>query len=368
MDLPLAPPLRPMLAAPATTIPRGPGWNYEPKWDGFRCLVFRDAGQVELISRSGRPLHRYFPELIDELRSALAPRCVLDGEIVLVTERGLDFDALQLRLHPADSRVALLARQTPASFVAFDLLALDDRALLETPFHQRRTALDSAVPLPSSRVQVTPLTRDYEVAQDWFTRFEGAGFDGVVAKADALAYQPGKRVMLKIKHERTADCVLGGFRWHKDGRGIGSVLLGLYDRHGQLQHVGVASGFTAARRADLVTELEPHRMTSPEDHPWSQQAASAGEDDPDQRVPGGRSRWNAGKDASWEPLRPDLVAEVRYEHLQSGRFRHMARLVRLRPDRDPKSCDYAQLDEAAPAEFATLFGQTPLAEETSRDD
>jgi ATP-dependent DNA ligase len=342
-----------MLAKAVHEVPRAAGLTYEPKWDGFRCIVFRDGDEIELGSRNDRPLTRYFPELVDLLKAALPPRCVVDGEIVVVTGVGLDFDTLQQRLHPAASRVRKLAEETPASFVAFDLLALDDRNLLDEPFRARRALLEGVVDAALARVHLTPLTEDADIAEDWFTRFEGAGFDGVMAKPVDEPYQQDKRVMWKVKHERTADCVVAGFRWHKDGETVGSLLLGLFDDDGTLHHVGVASSFAAARRKELVTELAPLRENALEGHPWRSWAdaqAQAGG-----RMPGAQSRWNAQKDLSWEPLRAERVAEVRYEHLLSGRFRHTARLVRFRPDRDPESCTYAQLTEIAPAELATLF-------------
>jgi ATP-dependent DNA ligase len=349
------PPVKPMLAKAVHDVPRSPGLLYEPKWDGFRCIVFRDGDEIELGSRNDRPLTRYFPELIDLLLAALPRRCVVDGEIVVVTGAGLDFDTLQNRLHPAASRVRKLAEETPASFVAFDLLALDDRDLTGEPFRERRRLLEGVLDHARlARVHLTPATDDPDVAEDWFTRFEGAGFDGVMAKPADLPYERDKRVMVKVKHERTADCVVAGFRWHKDGQGVGSLLLGLYDDAGTLHHVGVASSFTAARRRELVGELEPLRDNALEGHPWrdwADAAAHAGG-----RMPGGQSRWSAQKDLSWEPLRPELVAEVRYEHVQAGRLRHGGRLVRFRPDREPGSCTYAQLDEVAPAELASLFG------------
>lgn len=349
------PPVKPMLAKAVHEVPRAPGLVYEPKWDGFRCVVFRDGADIELGSRNDRPLTRYFPELAELLIEALPPRCVVDGEIVVVTENGLDFDTLQNRLHPAASRVRKLAADTPASFVAFDLLALDDRDLTTEPFSERRRLLEGILDDTLSRVHLTPLTSDPDVAQDWFTRFEGAGFDGVMAKPAGLPYAQDKRVMWKVKHERTADCVVAGFRWHKDGKGVGSLLLGLYDENGELHHVGVASSFTAARRTELVDELDPLRKDALEVHPWrdwAQAQAQAGG-----RMPGGLNRWNAQKDMSWEPLRTELVAEVRYEHVMAGRFRHGGRLVRLRADRTPESCTYAQLDEVAPAELAALFSE-----------
>ncbi|MGW4364284.1 ATP-dependent DNA ligase [Nocardia takedensis] len=355
MDLPVLPPVRPMLAKATPSVPREPGFRYEPKWDGFRCVVFRDGDEVELGSRNDRPLTRYFPEVAASLKKALPPRCVVDGEIVVVTDQGLDFDTLQNRLHPAASRVAKLSVETPASFVAFDLLALGADDLTEQPFAERRRILETILDTALARVHLTPITDDPDVAEDWFTRFEGAGFDGVIAKAADLAYLQDKRVMLKIKHERTADCVVAGFRWHKDGRGVGSLLLGLFDDDGSLHHVGVASSFTAARREELVTELAPLRENALENHPWREWADAAAQARADGKMPGGISRWTGGKDLSWEALRPELVAEVRYEHVQSGRLRHGGRLVRFRTDRTPRSCTYAQLDEVAPAELATIF-------------
>ncbi|MBE1471901.1 ATP-dependent DNA ligase [Kibdelosporangium phytohabitans] len=352
MDLPVMPPVKPMLAKAVHEVPRTPGLSYEPKWDGFRCVVFRDGDEIELGSRNDRPLTRYFPELVELLREALPRRCVVDGEIVIVTDAGLDFEVLQLRLHPAASRVNKLAVQTPASFVAFDLLALDDRSLMDEPFGERRRLLESVLDDKLARVHLTPLTTDPDVAQDWFTRFEGAGFDGVMAKPVDHPYEPDKRVMWKVKHERTADCVVAGFRWHKDGESVGSLLLGLFDDRGTMHHVGVATSFTAARRRELVTELAPLRENALEDHPWREWAQAHAE----QRVPGAYSRWAVGKDLSWVPLRPEWVAEVRYEHVQGRRFRHGSRLVRFRHDRTPESCTYAQLDEVAPAELGLLFG------------
>jgi ATP-dependent DNA ligase len=345
------PPVKPMLAKAVHEVPHAPGLSYEPKWDGFRCIVFRDGPEIELGSRNDRPLTRYFPELAELLLEALPDRCVVDGEIVIATDTGLDFEALQLRLHPAASRVAKLAEETPASFVAFDLLALDSRSLLDEPFAERRRLLESVLSSTLSRVQLTPVTTDPAEAEDWFTRFEGAGFDGVMAKPLDLPYAPDKRVMWKVKHERTADCVLAGFRWHKDGTSIGSLLLGLFDSDGGLHSVGVATSFTAARRRELVDELAPLRENALEGHPWRSWAEYHAET----RTPGAYSRWAVGKDLSWEPLRPEWVAEVRYEHVQGGRFRHGSRLVRFRPDRTPESCTYAQLDQIAPAELKNLF-------------
>jgi ATP-dependent DNA ligase len=350
--LAVPPPVSPMLAKLARELPLGEGWCYEPKWDGFRCIVFRDGDELELGSRNERPLTRYFPELADPLRAALPDRAVVDGEIVIMTGHGLDFDLLSNRIHPAASRVAKLAAETPAAFVAFDLLALDDDRRA-APFAERRAALERAV-TPGPSVHLTPLTRDPDLAAAWFERFEGAGLDGVIAKAAADPYAPGERGWLKVKHQRSADCVVAGFRPHKDGVGVGSLLLGLYDAAGTLHHVGVASSFSAARRAELVDELAPYRADALAGHPWAEWGGAGGADQ--QRRPGAVSRWNAGKDLSWEPLRIELVAEVRYEHLQGDRFRHTARFDRWRPDRDPSSCTYEQLEVPVPVELHEVFG------------
>ena len=339
-----------MLAKLARELPEREGLFYEPKWDGFRCIVFRDGDSVTLGSRNEKPLTRYFPELVDALVSNLPDRCVVDGEIVIAGAGGLDFDALSQRIHPAESRINLLARSTPASFVAFDLLALDDDDLRSLPYADRRAALEGALGAARSPVHLTPVTDSPDVARDWFSRFEGAGLDGVVVKAAELTYQPDKRVMLKVKHERTADCVVGGFRPHKSGDGVGSLLLGLFDNHDVLHHVGVASGFSAARRKEFVDVLEPHRQDATSDHPWLE-AASQGA-----RVPGAQSRWTGGKDLSWEPVRIDLVVEVAYDHLQVDRFRHATSFVRWRTDRAPRSCTYAQLETPVPTELAEVFG------------
>ena len=338
-----------MLAKLTRELPRAEGMFYEPKWDGFRCIVFRDGDEVELGSRNEKPLTRYFPELMEPLRRDLPDRCVLDGEIVIAGPSGLDFDALSQRIHPAESRITLLAATTPASFVAFDLLAEGDRDLCDAPYHQRRALLEAMLTSAAPPVHLTPVTTDPDVAADWFSRFEGAGLDGVVAKPGDLRYLPDKRAMLKVKHERTADCVVGGFRWHKEGGVIGSLLLGLYDEDGALHHVGVASGFTAARRRELVAELEPLRAEAAEGHPWLGSATGAS------RIPGGTSRWSAGKDMSWEPLRPELVCEVGYDHLQEQRFRHGTSFRRWRPDRQPSSCTYTQLDTPVPTELSLVF-------------
>jgi ATP-dependent DNA ligase len=345
------PPVAPMLAKLTRELPDGGSWIFEPKWDGFRCIVFRDGSELEMSSRRSRPFDRYFPDLRTPLMEALPQRSVVDGEIVVPHPdgRGLDFDALSQRIHPAASRVEMLARTTPASFVAFDLLALDQRSLMTTPFEERRQLLVEHLH-PSARVHLTPATSDAAVARRWFTTFEGAGLDGVMAKPVDGPYTPDKRTMLKIKHERTADCVVAGFRIHKDGRGIGSLLLGLYDDHGQLHHVGVTSAFTAEVRAQLMIELEPLTHDALTDHPWRDWAAEAPAHG-STRLPGGVSRWNAGKDLSWVPLQIRRVAEVTFGQLESGRFRHGSRFVRWRPDRDPESCTYDQLEVAEPVAF-----------------
>lgn len=357
VDLPVMPPVKPMLAKAVRSVPRAEGLHYEPKWDGFRAIAFRDGSELELGSRNDRPLTRYFPEVVELLRAALPARCVVDGEIVVVTRQGLDFDTLQNRLHPAASRVRKLAAETPASFVVFDLLALGDRDLTAEPFSERRKLLETELAAPPDGCYLTPVTLDPAVAEDWFDRFEGAGFDGLMGKPGEAPYEQDRRTMLKVKHERTADCVVAGFRRHKDGDGVGSLLLGLYDGEGRLHHVGVASSFTAQRRRELLAELQPLREHALEAHPWRDWAAPQAEEGT--RMPGGQSRWSAGKDLSWEPLRIELVAEVRYEHLQAWRFRHGGRLVRFRPDRDPGSCTYAQLEAVPPAELAELFLSGP---------
>jgi ATP-dependent DNA ligase len=350
----LEPPIEPMLAKLATELPEGDGWLFEPKWDGFRAIVFRDGDRVYLQSRDLKPLDRYFPELAAPLRASLPERCVVDGEIVIATEHGLDFDALQLRLHPAASRVAKLAAETPSSFVAFDLLAEGGRDLRSRPQAERRRLLEEALARASGSVHLTPCSRDRTVAQEWFHRFEGAGLDGVVAKHEATTYQPGKRVMVKVKHSRTADCVVAGFRWHKNGPGelVGSLLLGLYDAEGGLHHVGVTSSFTAAKRRQLAQELAPLRRNALEGHPWH---AWADAGNLSTRMPGGQSRWSQGKDLSWEPLRIERVCEVKYDHLQGDRFRHAAVFVRWRPDKPPSECRYDQLEVTPPAELAEVF-------------
>jgi ATP-dependent DNA ligase len=355
MAFPIAPPVDPMLAKLATALPEGDGWLFEPKWDGFRAIVFRDGDEVYIQSRDLKPLDRYFPELRPALRKALPERAVVDGEIVIATEHGLDFDLLQLRLHPAASRVAKLAEETPSSFVAFDLLAEGDRDLRDRPQAQRRAALENALARASGSVHVTPCSKDRKVAGEWFHRFEGAGLDGVIAKHETTTYQPGKRAMIKVKHARTADCVVAGFRWHKNGPGtlVGSLLLGLYDDRVRLHHVGVTSAFTAATRRQLAQELEPLRKDALQEHPWREWADAGGGST---RMPGGQSRWSQGKDLSWEPLRLERVCEVKYDHLQGDRFRHAAVFERWRPDKRPSDCRYDQLEVTPPAELGEIFG------------
>jgi ATP-dependent DNA ligase len=353
MSLPLQPPLAPMLAKLVRELPAAGPVLYEPKWDGFRCIVFRDGDDLDLQSRNSKPLLRYFPELREPLLDLLPERVVLDGELVVANERGLDFDALQLRQHPADSRVRKLAEEIPASIVAFDLLALEDTSWCEVPFRERRAELESILRDATAPVHLTPATLDRDTASDWFTRFEGAGFDGVVAKPLEDTYRPGQRTMFKVKHERTADCVVAGYRVHKDGNGVGSLLCGLYDDAGALHHVGVASGMAAPLRKTLLADIQPLRTGALDDHPWQEWATAF---EGEQRMPGGPSRWNAGKDLSWEPLRIERVVEVAYEGLLNGRFRHNARFRRWRPDKDPDDCTYAQLETVAPAELREMFG------------
>ena len=344
-----------MLAKLTNDLPEGDGWLYEPKWDGFRCVVFRDGDDVELGSRNERPLTRYFPELLDPLREQLPERCVLDGEIVIpsAADEGLDFDALLQRIHPAESRVRRLAAETPAAIVFFDALAVGDRELTEEPLSERREVLQSVLPDPSPPLYLTPASDDPEVARAWFHRFEGAGLDGIVAKRLDGPYTPDKRTMIKVKHARTADCAVAGYRIHKDGKSVGSLLLGLYDDEGTLHHVGVAAGFTAKRRPELLAELQPLTEDATEGHPWQRWAEVMAHEEG--RMPGGGSRWNAGKDLSWVPIRVERVAEVTFGQLQSGRFRHGVKLIRWRPDRTPESCTYDQLDVADPVRFDELF-------------
>jgi len=359
MRLPFAPPLAPMLSRAADALPAGEGWLFEPKWDGFRTLVFRDGDEILLQSRDERPMNRYFPELAGPLAATLPGRCVLDGEIVIVGVAGLDFEALLLRIHPAASRVTLLAAQSPASFVAWDLLGLGDEDLRQLPQAVRRERLEQVLAHAAPPVHLSPATRDRALAEDWFRRFEGAGLDGVMAKRLDAPYRAGERSMIKVKHTRTADCVVAGFRWHKKGPGtmVGSLLLGLYDDQHTLHHVGVAAAFTNAVRAQLVAELAPLREHALEGHPWrdwaeAQEDASA----TGQRLPGATSRWNRGKDLGWEPLRLERVCEVAYDHMQGTRFRHAAQFVRWRPDRRPEDCRYDQLEVTPAYELERVFG------------
>jgi ATP-dependent DNA ligase len=359
MRLPFDPPLSPMLSSAADALPAGEGWLFEPKWDGFRTVVFRDGDEILLQSRDEKPMNRYFPELLAPLARELPPRCVLDGEIVIVGSEGLDFEALLLRIHPAASRVKLLAEQTPSSFVAWDLLAVDDEDLRGATLAERRERLEQLLSEAKPPVHLSPATRDRALAEDWFRRFEGAGLDGVMAKRLDEPYQPGERTMIKVKHRRTADCVVAGFRWHKNGAGtmIGSLLLGLYDDEGTLHHVGVTAAFTSAVRRQLVEELAPLRKDALRNHPWrgwaeTQEEANA----KGQRMPGASSRWNRGKDLSWEPLRPERVCEVAYDHMQGDRFRHAAQFVRWRPDKRPQDCKYEQLEVTPAYELERVFG------------
>jgi ATP-dependent DNA ligase len=361
MAFPIPPPIEPMLAKPTPELPVGEGWRYEPKWDGFRALVFRDGQEVYLQSRDLKPLDRYFPELIEPIRGIGAPdaRFVLDGEIVIARDGALQFESLLLRIHPAASRVKMLAAETPSSFVVFDCLADGADDLRDAPLDDRRARLEAVMADAPESVLLTPATADPTVARHWFDVFEGAGLDGVIAKRWDLRYLPGKREMAKIKHLRTADCVVAGFRWHKNGPGtlVGSLLLGLWNDAGHLQHVGVTSSFTAVKRAELVPFLEPYRKDGLKDHPWKEwrawedSAAASG-----RRLPGATSRWNRGKDLSWEPLRPELVCEVAFDHLQGDRFRHGTTFKRWRPDKPPSACRYDQLEETPAALLADLFG------------
>jgi len=370
MRLPFSPPLAPMLSAAADGLPHGDGWQFEPKWDGFRTLVFRDRDELFLQSRDSKPMNRYFPELLAPLAAALPAQCVLDGEIVIVGAHGLDFEALLLRIHPAESRVKLLAKESPASFVAWDLLAIDDDDLRARPLAERRARLETVLAHARPPLHLSPATTDRALAEDWFERFEGAGLDGVMAKRLDEVYKPGERTMIKVKHRRTADCVVAGFRWHKNGAGtmVGSLLLGLYDARGALHHVGVTAAFTTAMRKQLVAELAPLREHALEGHPWRHWAdAQSGPTSPagaqrpqqraaPQRMPGASSRWNRGKDLSWEPLRPERVCEVAFDHMQGDRFRHAAQFLRWRPDKSPAECRYDQLEVTPAFELEKVFG------------
>ncbi|MFE6359289.1 ATP-dependent DNA ligase [Streptomyces sp. NPDC057806] len=353
MDLPVMPPVKPMLAKSVATIPAG--MHYEAKWDGFRAIVFRDGDELELGSRTTKPLTRYFPELVAALKERVPERCVLDGEIVIAREGHLDFDALTERIHPAASRVRTLAERTPASFVAFDLLALADESLLDVPLTDRRALLTRALAGATAPVHVAPATTDIEVAERWFQEYEGAGLDGVIAKPPASRYRQDERAMFKIKHERTADVVVAGYRLHKSGPVVGSLLLGLYDDRGALQHVGVSAAFSMKVRAALVEELEPLRMDEVAGHPWAAWAEESAHETA--RLPGAPSRWSGKKDLSWVPLRPERVCEVAYDHMEQGaRFRHTARFRRWRPDRTPESCTYAQLEEPVRYDLQEILG------------
>ncbi|MPY36971.1 ATP-dependent DNA ligase [Streptomyces adustus] len=353
MDLPVMPPVKPMLAKSVARIP--PDMQYEAKWDGFRAIVFRDGTEVELGSRTGKSLTRYFPELVEALKGRLPERCVVDGEIVVAREGRLDFDALSERIHPAASRVRTLAERTPASFVAFDLLALADESLVDLPLTDRRALLTRALAGVTAPVHLAPATTDIDVARQWFEQYEGAGLDGVIAKPPTLRYRQDERAMFKIKHERTADVVVAGYRFHKSGPVVGSLLLGLYDDRGTLQHVGVCAAFAMKRRAELVEELEPLRLADVEGHPWAAWSDESAHETA--RLPGAPSRWSGKKDLSWVPVRPERVAEVAYDHMENGaRFRHTARFRRWRPDRAPESCTYAQLEEPVRYDLAEVLG------------
>lgn len=358
-------PILPMLAKRVAELPVGDGWVFEPKWDGFRTIVFREGKEILIQSREGKSLNRYFPELVETLRAQLPKACILDGEIVIAAKSGLDFDALQLRIHPAASRVKLLAQETPASVVFFDLLSEKGHDLTKKPFEFRRNRLEILLSRAEPPIHITPATCENDVAEDWFRRFEGAGLDGVMAKQASGIYEADKRVMLKIKHERDCDCVVAGFRWYKNNKetAIGSLLLGLYDEAGFLQHVGVCSSFNLQKRHELVEYLSPYRKNAAKDHPWKSLPGGNGTHDTDgidggvgeRHMPGGQSRWSQGKDLSWEPLRPELVVEVAYEHMQGQRFRHMAQFRRWRTDKNPASCTYGQLEVAPPHELTAIF-------------
>jgi ATP-dependent DNA ligase len=360
VKLPFDPPIEPMLAKLTEAIPVGPGWQYEPKWDGFRAIVFRDGDETFIQSRDLKPLDRYFPELPPALRANLPDRCVVDGEVVIAGPNGLDFEALLLRIHPAASRVKMLAAQSPASFVAWDLLALGDRDLRTTTQGERRGLLEQALRNAAPPIHLTPATDDPATAAEWFRHFEGAGLDGIVAKRLSEPYMPGKRAWAKVKHARTADCVVAGFRWHKNGPGtmVGSLLLGLYDDAGHLNHVGITASFTTEKRVQLVEELAPLRENALAGHPWAEwaeweaQAREAG-----QRMPGATSRWNRDRDLTWEPVRAERVCEVAYDHLQGDRFRHATTFLRWRPDKRPDQCRYDQLETTAPFELTAIFGR-----------
>jgi len=357
MTLAVTAPLLPMLAKRVSALPKGDAWIFEPKWDGFRTLIFRDGDELLLQSRDQKSLNRYFPELVPPLLSGLPRQCVLDGEIVVARHDGLDFDALQLRVHPAASRVKLLSQELPASVVFFDLLCEGASDLRGEPFRARRARLEKLLQAAPPPLFITPSTTDRAQAADWFERFEGAGLDGVMAKAEDGSYEPNKRVMFKVKHDRDCDCVVAGFRWHKTGDHdtIGSLLLGLYDDQGALQHVGVCASFSMAKRRELAEFLAPYRKHALDAHPWRSWAENDTSEGGEQRMPGGKSRWSQGKDLSWEPLRPELVLEVAYDHMQSGRFRHTAQFRRFRSDKQPDACTYAQLEVVPAQELSEIF-------------
>jgi ATP-dependent DNA ligase len=354
MDLPVKPTILPMLAKRVSELPSSGEWIFEPKWDGFRALIFREGKEVMIQSRDEKSLNRYFPELIEPLLKQLPTRCVLDGEVVVAQNGALDFDSLQLRIHPAASRVQLLSEQIPSSIVFFDLLAEGKKDLRGLPFEERRRRLEAVLSSAKPPLHITPATSDFSIASDWFRRFEGAGLDGVVAKPAGGTYESNKRVMLKVKHERECDCVVAGFRWHKKGERtrLGSLLLGLFDDNGVLQHVGVCASFTDQKREELVEFLKPYRKDALASHPWK---AWATDELAGHRMPGAQSRWSGGKDLSWEPLRPELVVEVAYDHMQGDRFRHTAQFRRWRIDKKPTDCTFAQLEVVPPHELQLIF-------------
>lgn len=358
MQLPVNPPVLPMLAKRVEVLPLGNEWIFEPKWDGFRALIFRDREEIYIQSRDEKPLNRYFPELLEPLRASLPARCVLDGEIVILKNHRLDFDELQLRLHPAASRVRLLSQQSPAAVIFFDVLCEGDRDLRAEPFGSRRRTLEDLLSSAAPPIYLTPATTDSSLASDWFRRFEGAGLDGVMAKPVFGAYEPNRRSMLKVKHERDCDCVVAGFRqYKKDSEAVGSLLLGLYDSAGALQHVGVCASFSVEKRLELKEFLHPYRENALADHPWKQWAEhQPAPTESGRRMPGGQSRWSQNKDLSWEALRPELIVEVAYDHMQGSRFRHTAQFRRWRFDKKPGDCTYEQLEVVPPQELFELFG------------
>ena len=354
MDLPVNPPVKPMLAKAVDGIPERADVLFEPKWDGFRCLVFRDGDELVLGSRNEKPLTRYFPEMVAPLLEQLPDRCVIDGELVVITDNKLDFDGLQQRIHPAESRVNMLAEKTPAAFMAFDLLALDDADLMASPFGERRATLESILADCQPPIHLTQTTTDTELAAEWFRVFEGAGLDGLIAKPLGDPYVENKRTQMKVKHVRSADCVVAGYRWHKDGNGVGSLLLGLNNADGELQSVGVCASFTAKRRAELVDELEPLTADAMDQHPWRSWAEAAAHEEG--RMPGAPNRWSGQKDHSWVPLRIERVVEVKYNATLNGRLREVGRFLRWRPDKEPHQCTFDQLDEPEPVGLDVVLG------------